>query len=216
MPNSIPIPETLVTLSDLAANAVAVLTGTCWSITEAAAHVPARAGLYAIYGDEHAHRELGLLDDPGARAAPDLPLYVGKAEVSFVSRDLKDHFAAVPGSEARTGGSTIRRSFAALLRDSLNLRGVPRNLAKPTDFPMYSLAGDGDARLTAWMHERLTLAVWEAPDTMPVPLVDVETELIRHFTPVINIKSNPRKLKRLGVERKTMAAEARGWRPPEI
>lgn len=133
-----------------------------------------------------------------------------------MSRDLKDHFAAVHGSEARRGGSTVRRSFASLLRDSLDLHSVPRNFSKPVDFPMFSLAGDGDARLTAWMHEWLTLAVCEAPDKMPVPLVEVETELIRHFTSVINIKNNPRKLKRLGVERKTMAAEARAWRQPQI
>ncbi|RPE73819.1 MULTISPECIES: GIY-YIG nuclease family protein [unclassified Frondihabitans] len=204
------------TLSDLAADAVAVLTGTRWSITDAPAHVPARPGLYAIYGDEQAHRELGLLDDLEARSAPDLPLYVGKAEASFVSRDLKDHFAAVPGSTARTGGSTVRRSFAALLRDSLDLQGIPRNLAKPADFSMYSLAGDGDARLTAWMHQRLRLAVWEAPNMMQVALVDAETELIRHFTPVINLDKNPKKLVRLKVARKAMAAEARAWRPVEI
>lgn len=204
------------TLSNLAADAVAVLTGTRWSITDAPAHVPARPGLYAIYGDEQAHRELGLLDDLEARSAPDLPLYVGKAEASFVSRDLKDHFAAVPGSTARTGGSTVRRSFAALLRDSLDLQGIPRNLAKPADFSMYSLAGDGDGQLTAWMHHRLTLAVWEAPNMMQVALVDVETELIRHFTPVINLDKNPKKLVRLKVARKAMAAEARAWRPVEI
>lgn len=204
------------TLSDPAADAVAVLTGTRWSITDAPAHVPARQGLYAIYGDEQAHRELGLFDDLEARSPPDLPLYVGKAEASFVSRDLKDHFAMVPGSTAKTGGSTVRRSFAALLRDSLDLQGIPRNLAKPSAFSMYSLAGDGDGRLTAWMQQRLTLAVWEAPNMMQVALVDAEAELIRHFTPVLNLDKNPKKLVRLKVARKAMAAEARDWRPVEI
>jgi hypothetical protein len=120
-----------VTLSDLATDTVAVLTGARWSITDAPAHVPARPGLYAIYGDDQAHRELRLHDDAEAHSAPDVPLYIGKAEESFVSRDLKDHFAAVPGSTARTGGSTVRRSFAALLRKSLDLQGVPRNLENP-------------------------------------------------------------------------------------
>lgn len=203
----------IVTVSDLAADAVAALTGTRWSITEAPVHVPARPGLYAIYGDEQAHRELGLLEDAGARGAPDLPLYVGKAEASFVERDLKDHFAAVRGSTARTGGSTVRRSFAALLRDRLDLHGVPRNLEIPGYFSMYSLAGDGDAQLTAWMHEHLSLAIWAAPIQMSVKLVDVEAELIRHFMPVINIDKNPRKLARLTAARKAMSAEAKAWRP---
>lgn len=123
--------STTETISDLAADAIAALTGTRWSITDAPAHVPARPGLYAIFGDERAHRGLGLLEDAGARSAPDLPLYVGKAEASFVERDLKDYFAAALGSTARTGGSTVRRSFAALLGNQLELHAVPRNLASP-------------------------------------------------------------------------------------
>ncbi|KQO65204.1 GIY-YIG nuclease family protein [Curtobacterium sp. Leaf261] len=202
------------TVFDLAADAIAALTGTRWSITDAPAHVPARPGLYAIYGDEQAHRELGLLEDAEVRSAPELPLYVGKAEASFVERDLKDHFAAVSGSTARTGGSTVRRSFAALLRGQLELCAVPRNLDNPRYFSMYSLAGDGDAQLTAWMHEHLSLAVWAAPVQLSAKLVDVETALIRHFTPVMNIDKNPRKLARLTVARKAMSAEAKEWRPP--
>ncbi|WIB61401.1 hypothetical protein DEJ13_06105 [Curtobacterium sp. MCLR17_007] len=203
------------TISDLAADAIAALTGTRWSIIDAPAHVPAKPGLYAIFGDERAHRELGLLEDAGARSAPDLPLYVGKAEASFVERDLKDHFAAVPGSTARTGGSTVRRSFAALLRCRLDLHGVPRNREIPGYFSMYSLAGDDDAQLTAWMHARPSLAVRTAPVQMTVKLVDVETQLIRHSTPVINIDRNPRKLSRLGAARKAMSAEAKAWRPAQ-
>lgn len=203
------------TLSDLAAEAVSALTSTNtrWSITDAPAHVEPRPGLYAIYGDEQAHQDLDLVADAHPSVSLDLPLYIGKAEKSFVSRDLGDHFAAVPGSTARTGGSTVRRSFAALLRDQLELHGVPRNLEKPGYFSMYSLAGDGDAKLTAWMHARLTLAVWPAPDGMSTPLADVETELIRHFTPVINLDKNPKKLAQLKAARKAMSAEARAWQP---
>lgn len=202
----------IVTISDLAAGAIAALTETRWSITDAPAHVPARPGLYAIFGDERAHRELGLLEDAEIRIAPDLPLYVGKAKKSFVERDLKDHFAAVPGSTARTGGSTVRRSFAALLRDRLDMHGVPRNPKTLGYFSMYSLADDGDAQLTAWMHEHLSLAVGAAPVQMSVKLVEVETQLVRHFTPAINIDKNPRKLARLTAARKATSAEAKAWR----
>lgn len=48
---------------------------------------------------------------------------------------------------------------------------------------------------------------------MSVELVEVETELIRHFTPAINIDKNPRKLDRLTAARKAMSAEARASRP---
>ncbi|MBF4607288.1 GIY-YIG nuclease family protein [Curtobacterium sp. VKM Ac-1393] len=201
------------TLSDLAADAVAVLAATRWPITDAPAHVPARQGLYANYGDEQAHRELSLFEDAEARSAPDLPIYVGNAETSFVERDLKDHFAAIPDATASTGKSTVRRSCGALLLDRLDLRGVPRNLEIPGYFDKYSLAGDGDAQLTAWMHAHLSLAVWAAPVQMHVKLVDVESELIRHFTPVINIDKNSRKLARLSAACKAMSAEAKAWRP---
>ncbi|MDY1006565.1 hypothetical protein SOM35_17285 [Curtobacterium sp. CFBP9011] len=62
------------------------------------------------------------------------------------------------------------------------------------------------------MHERLTLPVWAVPARMQVKLADVETELIRYFTPVINLDKNPNKLVRLKVARKAMAAEAAAWR----
>ncbi len=78
------------------------------------------------------------------------------------------------------------------------MHSVPRNREISGYCSMYSLAGDGDAQLTAWMHARLSLAVWAAPVQMSVKLVDVETQLIRHFTPVINIDRNPWKLARLG------------------
>ncbi|PKI89876.1 hypothetical protein CW368_11975 [Actinomycetales bacterium SN12] len=198
---------TELSLEDLAAAAVAVLNGERWAITNAAQHVPARPGLYAIYGDERAWRDLQL------EPVPDMPLYVGKAEESLVSRDLNGHFATSPSSTPRTGGSTVRRSFAALLRESLDLHGVPRNLAKPERFSNYGLASGGDARLNEWMHSRLTLAVWPAPTGMPVPLGDVETAVIVRFTPPINLDKNPGKLARLSAARAAMAAEAAAWRP---
>lgn len=194
-------------LQDLAAAAVAALTGERWAITDAAQHVPKRPGLYAIYGDEQAWRDLQL------EPATDLPLYVGKAEESLVSRDLNGHFATNPKSTPRTGGSTVRRSFAALLHEALDLHAVPRNLAKPERFANYGLAEGGDARLNEWMHARLALAVWPASAGMTVPLGDVETAVIVRFTPPINLDKNPSKLARLSAARAAMAAKAAAWRP---
>lgn len=194
-------------LPDLSAAAVDALTGERWAITDAVQHVPPRPGLYAIYGDEQAWRDLQL------EPAPNQPLYVGKAEESLVSRDLNGHFATNPNSKPRTGGSTVRRSFAALLREALNLHAVPRNLARPERFSNYGLAEGGDARLNEWMHARLTLAVWPAPADMPAPLGEVETAVIVRFTPPINLDKNPGKLARLSAARAEMAAEASRWRP---
>lgn len=189
----------------LTEDAVDALTGEGWAIRNAAQHVPARPGLYAIYGDEQAWRDLQL------ESAPDLPLYVGKAQESLVSRDLNGHFATNPKSTPRTGSSTVRRSFAALLRETLDLHAVPRNLAKPERFANYGLADGGDARLNEWMHARLTLAVWPAPTSMTVPLGDVETAVIVRFTPPINLDKNPGKLARLSAARAEMAAEAAAY-----
>lgn len=194
-------------LPALIASAVEALTGQRLAITAAASHVPSRPGLYSIYGDERAWTDLELAP------SPDQPLYVGKAERSLVSRELTGHFATNPTSKARTGGSTVRRSSAALLRVSLDLHAVPRNLVKPERFANYALADGGDARLNEWMHARLKLAVWPAPHDLPVPLGEVETAVIVRFTPPINLDKNPAKLARLSRARAEMASEASRWRP---
>lgn len=197
----------MLSAQDLATDAVVALTGERRVITDAAEQVPACPGLYAIYGDEQAWHDLQL------EPTPNMPLYVGKAEESLVSRDLNGHFATNPKTRPRTGGSTVRRSLAALLRQALDLHAVPRNLAKPERFSNYGLADGGDARLNEWMHSRLTLAIWPAPAGMPVPLGDVETAVIVRFTPPINLDKNPGKLARLSAARAAMAAEAAAWRP---
>lgn len=186
--------------------AVDALTGHRWTIADAVHQVPSRPGLYAIYGDERAWNDLTLAP------TPDRPLYVGKAERSLVDRDISDHFATNANSKPTTGRSTVRRSFAALLRDALQLRAVPRNLGNPGYFAMYGLADGGDERLNAWMHSRLAIAVWPAPENLQVRLRDVEVAAIEHFRPPINLESNPAKLERLKRARAAMAAEAARWR----
>ena len=92
-------------------------------LRRAADSVPDRPGLYAIYGDAQTWSELGLGEPPDMH-----PLYVGKAEASLVTRDLRTHF-----SDGPTGQSTVRRSFAALLREELSLeaRGVLAHWLRP-------------------------------------------------------------------------------------
>jgi hypothetical protein len=139
-------------------------------------HVPAAAGLYAIHADAETWNVLRLGAPPDGR-----PLYVGKAEDSLAARDLRTHFGA-----GRTGSSTVRRSFASLLSETLRLRAQPRNPAKPERFANYGLPADHDKRLTAWMRENLRLAVW--PTDRRAPLADVEIAILAAWQPPLNLK----------------------------
>lgn len=99
--------------------------------------------------------EFGLGKPPDARQ-----LYVGKTEDSLVARDLKTHFG-----DGRTGQSTVRRWFAALLHDALVLGGIPRNPAQPGYFSNYGLSTADKAAPPGWLRERLQFAVWAKPAT---------------------------------------------------
>ncbi|MFJ4027627.1 GIY-YIG nuclease family protein [Paenarthrobacter sp. NPDC089989] len=178
------------------------LSGEHWPITRAKERVRPVPGLYAIYGNIGAWIDLGLDPQPGTA------LYVGKSEDNLVRREVDTHFAADSAKKPATGSSTVRRSFAALLRDPLSLDAVPRNPDKPGHFSNYGLTPDGDARLTAWMHEHLSLAVWEMPAWLAGQLAAVEIEVIQHWAPPLNIKNNPHSLPRLRLARELMARQA--------
>lgn len=188
-------------IEEMAAAARAVLTSRRLPLSEAAEHVPPSPGLYAIYGDAQAWRELALGDPPDDR-----PLYVGKAEDSLVTRDLGTHF----GDRGRTGSSTVRRSFAALLRDPLNLHAQPRNAEKPERCANYGLVPPGDETLTEWMREKLQLAFWPKP--ADAVLKRLESALLVDWLPPINLQGITTPWTRqLSDARAVMAAEARAW-----
>lgn len=167
--------------------------------------VPARPGLYAIYGSASIWGELGLGEPPDER-----PLYIGKAEKDgLVARDLKTHFG-----DGRTGQSTVRRSFAALLHDSLGLRGIPRNTAKPGYFANYGLSATHDAALTRWMRERLQLATWPKPSARAFTLREVELALLLELQPPLNLQDVATPwTSQVKAARAVMAEEARTWKP---
>jgi len=171
-------------------------------LASAEGSVPGRPGLYAIYSDANTWNELTLGDPPDAR-----PLYIGKAEDSLAIRVLKTHFG-----DGRTGQSTVRRSFAALLHDTLGLRGIPRNPDKPAYFSNYGLSASDDATLTSWMREHLRHAVWPKPSNCEFTLDQVETALLVELAPPLNIKDvvTPWRAK-LEAARAVMAGEARQW-----
>jgi hypothetical protein len=165
---------------------------------EALRAVPNEAGLYAVHGDLLAVGEL-------AAGAVGHPLYVGKAERSLVGRDLHTHFAT-----GKTGSSILRRTLAALLREPLELRAVPRNLARPDGSANYSLESSGDARLTEWMHARLRLSVWVRPDG--AILDEAETAVLNALRLPLNLaKMGSLGDRRVKAARAAMAEEARAW-----
>lgn len=191
---------------DPAVEAMASLEGPGHKISEASVHVPSAPGLYAVHAQPETWRMLGL-EAPGGG----IPLYVGKSEDDLVTRDLKTHFAIERGVRSTTGSSTVRRSFAALLREPLQLKGVPRNKLKPNHFSNYALEADADDRLSDWMHKHLTLAVWPKPAGLELTLAEVEKRVLRRWGPALNLTHVPTPLQQLRAARAIMAAEARAW-----
>lgn len=177
------------------------------SIRDSLPALPPKAGLYAIYGGDEAWAELGL-----GRPVENLPLYVGKAADSLSERDLKDHFG-----NGRTGRSTVRRSFAALLREDLDLAAMPRNPAEPADFDRYALSTADDQKLTDWMRGRLEIAVWTWDQSRP--LDDIEHDVLARLNPPINIVGVSHRWRiHLKARRAEMASEAKYWsniNPPQ-
>ena len=173
-----------------------------FSFVDALLTLPSAPGLYAIYGDQLAWAQLRLEmpeDDPA--------LYVGKAEDSLTRRDLETHFG-----DGRTGSSTVRRSFAALLRTELSLHGMPRNPEKPGYFSNYGLSPSDDAKLTQWMKDRLLIAAW--PTDGSRALVDIESDVLRRWNPALNIAGVDHRWRSfVTAQRKVMADQAREWRP---
>lgn len=176
------------------------LTAPSGRFADAERHVPDRPGLYAVHGERSVWAELGLGTPPDGR-----PLYLGKAESSLVKRDLRTHFTS-----GRTGSSTLRRSLAGLLADSLCLEGRPRNPARPERFANFGLEAGGDVRLTEWMRARLALAVW--PSAGGVILDHLETAALEQTRPPLNLSkvATPwREIVQAG--RRRLAAEAEAW-----
>lgn len=192
--------------SDPATEAMRALAGPGHTIPDAPDHIPHAPGLYAVHAEVGVWRMLGLEE-----RKRDVPLYVGKAEDDLVTRDLKTHFAIGRMDRSTTGSSTVRRSFAALLRKPLELSGVPRNKSKPGYFSNYALEDDADDRLTDWMHKHLTIAVWPKPARLDLTLTEVEKRVLQCWEPPLNLTHVPAPLLQLRAARAVMAAEARAW-----
>jgi len=171
------------------------------ALKDAVDKVPDEPGLYALYGSAEVWIALGLGQAPAGAA-----LFVGKADESLKTRDLETHFRS-----GRTGQSTVRRSFAALLRDDLGLRGVPRNQTKPERFDEFALSVDDDEQLSVWMNAHLEIAVWAKPPDC-TNLGAVEIAVLKRWSPPLNLRDNRSTWgARLTAARKVMANDARTW-----
>jgi hypothetical protein len=95
------------------------------------------------------------------------------------------------------------------LVEALDLRPVPRNLIKPDGSANFALEADGDARLSMWMDERLSLATWVSPSG--VILDEVETAVVRHLRPPLNLDKVGEPRAELREARRRMATIARDW-----
>jgi hypothetical protein len=172
---------------------------------------PPRPGLYALHASATVWSELRLGGPPDQR-----PLYVGKSDSSLAGRDVRDHFGFVGEGRATsvTGYSTVRRSLAALLHDSRDLRGVPRNPSRPGNFANFGLSPADDDLLSAWMRDRLQLACWEKPDGCSLEQLEcIERAVFRRLLPPLNLKHVRTPWKpQIDAARKVMSAEARVWR----
>ena len=174
--------------------AVSALRGQRFNLDDV--RVPTGAGLFAIYGTEETWKALGLNDCDGR------PLYVGKAEVSLHSRDLRAHF-----SSGKTGQSTVRRSLAALLRDALQLTPSYRHPERRERATHYGLEAPGDDQLTEWMGANLKIAFWDKPAACE-NLADVERAVIDTCHPPLNLKDNESPWKeRVAAARRAMATD---------
>jgi hypothetical protein len=192
--------ETVSTPKELVAEALAALEAPRAKPISGSSSVPAGPGLYAIHAGGAAWRELGLGEPPDER-----PLYVGKAERSLASRDVATHFTS-----GRTGSSTLRRTLAALLRERLALRALPRRQSDPTaaDTTNFTLEPAGDDRLSAWMRDRLRLATCPAPAGTDLTLI--EARVLAELLPPLNLKGTRTPWREaILAPRAALAAEAR-------
>ena len=158
------------------------LSGPRYKLSDGDPDLPVGGGLYALYGEPEVWNELGLGSPPDGR-----PLYVGKAEESIISRDLRGHVGEPSGNTSLTGRSTLRRSMVALLAKAggPDFKAVPRNSAKPERFANYGLSRQDDILLTEWMRDALTLSIWVAASD--VTLRTVEGEVLAVWEPPLNL-----------------------------
>ncbi len=124
--------------------------------------LPNQQGIYAFFLAETGH--LGEFGSFGQ------VIYVGLAEKSLNSRDIKSHLA-----NGQTGWSSFRRSLSAILKVQLNLTAQKRDKTSTKLRPdKYKFDEDGEKRLTQWMIKNLKMGFWTT--NMPLTIDQLRKE----------------------------------------
>ena len=148
-------------------------------------------GVYALF-----LRNGALL--PGIELSRDGLIYVGLA-ANRNGLKGRCHF------NARTRNHSPRKSLAVLLMEELSLSPVLIN--KPNSSDTWGLDVPSDARLSAWMHANLELAIeiCSDPDSR-------ETELVAQYAPPLNLTKcvQTSKHRRISKARANVMAELQG------
>ena len=154
-------------------------------------------GVYALF----------LRDDavlPGIEPGANGLIYIGLAANRNGLRG-RCHF------DARTRNHSPRKSLAVLLRQHLSL--TPVLITKPNSSDTWGLDGPSDARLTAWMHANLELAIEVCPDPD-----GRETELIGLYAPPLNLTKcvQTEQHRRISLARTAVMVELQGRPRPMV
>lgn len=115
-------------------------------------------------------------------------IYIGKTQSSQASRDRDTHYAA-----GKTGSSTLRRSFGAMLRSALKLNPIPRGQADIDKLRTSHFKFDqkSEEKLSEWMRNNLALSFYEFTKGN-VELDELESFLVKQIQPILNIdRKNP-------------------------
>jgi hypothetical protein len=150
--------------------------------------VPERAGLYSLaVPDGEAIGQLGLEElEPEAPLASRV-LYLGKSETSISDRLIDTHFAA-----GKSGHSTVRRTFGALL----GLSAIPRpsRITAPTRKQLMTMTANfafndvEERRLTAWMLSNIEVRAYA---TRTVALGKLERDVGARLKPPLDQEREP-------------------------
>lgn len=133
----------------------------------------AKTGLYGIYA-----KDLNCLPDIIIQKTG--IVYVGRTEGSL---DARNHFLAT-----NSGFHSPRRSLGAILKRKLDLVAIPRSPGpSPTNFKNYAFSGDGESRLSEWMHHNLDYAIVELEGA----LKGIERATISAMRPPLNLTGWP-------------------------
>jgi hypothetical protein len=111
-------------------------------------------------------------------------LYIGISKTSLHKRDFNQHFKA-----GQSGGSTLRSSIGAVLKQKLKLKAIPRG--GPNDskrFENYKFTLGDEEELSKWMIQNVEIGYWVCGDTLDYSVLrEYEDAVIRSLHPTLDL-----------------------------